>query len=214
MKTFKQYITEYSSFDPGVEERMYNLGYKFLGKGVDQMTFKKPAETFVVKIFGTNSRGYSQDHKMFIDWFDYCKKNPSNKFLPKIHDWKPFDWTDDFGDSRYLQIKMEMLKPVPREWVNALTALAAFVENNYRNDKELKNMINKVKSLDRDGPMHDQYAKLMLILDGEKDFDLLVSTLKELFKIGAKKGWDWDLHPGNFMLRGDSTPVIVDPWVV
>ena len=48
---------------------------------------------------------------------------------------------------------------------------------------------------------------------GEQGVHLFWDTLEELYRIGRRKGWGWDLHSGNFMMRGQ-TIVIVDPWVV
>ena len=46
------------------------------------------------------------------------------------------------------------------------------------------------------------------------DIYLLADTMSKLYKLGEKKGWGWDLHYGNIMLRADGTPIINDPWVV
>ena len=46
------------------------------------------------------------------------------------------------------------------------------------------------------------------------DIYLLADTMSKLYKMGEKKGWGWDLHYGNIMLRKDGPPIINDPWVV
>lgn len=57
------------------------------------------------------------------------------------------------------------------------------------------------------------FAKLLKDL-GEDNFKLFYNTMKKLAKISESKGWTFDLHSGNFMLRENGWPVIVDPWVV
>ena len=50
--------------------------------------------------------------------------------------------------------------------------------------------------------------------DSMDNMYLLADTMANLYKIGRSKGWIWDLHYGNIMLRADGTPVINDPWVI
>ena len=63
--------------------------------------------------------------------------------------------------------------------------------------------------------MPDYYkdkAKKLAKQLGEKKLQLLLETIVALYKISQKKGYNWDLHGGNVMMRGNA-PVIVDPWV-
>jgi hypothetical protein len=49
---------------------------------------------------------------------------------------------------------------------------------------------------------------------GKADLITLTKTLVALRNIAnKKKGWIFDLHADNFMMRG-KTPVILDPWVI
>jgi len=48
-------------------------------------------------------------------------------------------------------------------------------------------------------------------LGSESKAMLFYNTVKSLFLTSSRHNWRWDLHAGNFMMRGQ-TPVIVDPW--
>lgn len=215
MKTFKEYLTE-SMFNRGVDLHMTKLGYVRLGRGVDQTAYHKSGDNFIIKIFGTNGSIGNKDHDMFKVWFDYCKANhSSNKFLPKFIDWSPFDFDTKNKKNRYLQIKMELLKPVPSEFEQSLSQIATIIDRNSMwGPKITDNKIKTVKDLKSDPWINNHHAQMMLLLHGEKDFDLMVKTIKDLVSIAKKKNYEMDLHYGNFMIRGDSTPVIVDPWIV
>ena len=47
---------------------------------------------------------------------------------------------------------------------------------------------------------------------GEQGTHQLIKTVFTLRKIALQKGYTFDLHAGNYMMRG-KTPVITDPWV-
>lgn len=217
MKTFKEYLIEHSMFNRGVDLRMTKLGYKRLGRGVDQTAYHKSGDNFIIKIFGTSQgSGGNKDHDMFKVWFDYCKANHSNnKFLPKFYDWSPFDFDTKGGKNRYLQIKMELLKNVPTEFDESLSEIASLINDHSEwGPKITSDKLKTVKDMKSfPNRINDHHAQMMLLLHSEKDFDLMVKTIKELVSIAKKKNYEMDLHYGNFMMRGDSTPVIVDPWV-
>ena len=54
----------------------------------------------------------------------------------------------------------------------------------------------------------------LLKLIGEQKMKLFYETITILSEIGEEKGYRLDLHGGNFMLRDNGWPVIVDPWAV
>ena len=43
---------------------------------------------------------------------------------------------------------------------------------------------------------------------------LLIKTIAQLYKLGERKDYGFDLHKDNFMSRKDGSLVINDPWVV
>ena len=222
MLTFKEFLCEWSFTSKKVDRHMEKLGYKKLGNGVDQTAWAHPNDKDnIIKIFGTaldkDDRGeFTEGHLMFKWWVNYCQKHDSNPFLPNFEGWESFEK----NDAKYLQIKMERLGKIPDDVGRALEGSLAYW-GVQKNELYRKNGFRGVKNFNdddevrgkADGKRNDGVAQLMMLL-GEKKFNLLFETIAELGKIGRKKGWDIDLHAGNFMYRNDGTPVIVDPFVI
>lgn len=226
----KQFITEFSTYDGEITRVMTKKGYKLLGSGVDQTAFLEPGTGQVLKIFGTQpgtgTERYSKDQLMFIYWANYCAAYKNNPFLPKFSGWETFDWKGN----KYLQIRMERLGPLPDGWAQALSELAGdnytYEKDEYEAERERNKQIAdraaQIGTDNRDswwGKKRErsqaQVAHNELVIQlGREGYDRLLHTLEDLFKTSRKKGWGYDLHGGNFMIRNDSTPVIVDPWVV
>ena len=209
----EELVDEWSTTDDEIDAILKKKGYKKLGAGVDQSAYLEPGTGHVLKIFGTQTsatapkqaRGkpqFSADHKMFFAWAEYCNKNANNPFLPKFSGFESFY----FKGQTYLQIRQEQLT------------------SNLNMGKLAETMANAIE----DGEDFEEYQDLLPIeysrayvgllsqfkkQVGERGVHLFWDTLEELYRIGRRKGWGWDLHSGNFMMRGQ-TIVIVDPWVV
>lgn len=198
-------LTEYSYTDKKIEKILTKKGYKKLGAGVDQTAYLEPGTGFVLKIFGTQ-RGdaFSADQEMFFDWAKYCMKNKNNPFLPKFGGYESFVLDGD----RYLQIRQEALKSSGVTG-RVLAIMAVAIEEEGAQDLgEVEDVIDE---------LYDEYAnayqKFIKQL-GPKATQKLFNTMMDLYKISLNNGWMFDLHSGNFMLRNDGTPVIVDPWAL
>jgi hypothetical protein len=198
---------------------MLKKGYKYLGKGVDQSAYLEPKTGKVLKIFGTQEgkEGYSKDQLMFKAFANYCEKNKSNEFLPKFDGWEGFE----YGGKKFLQIRMEKLQDLPRQLGFALENLSEEIDHSHNKAKIVNDIIMHVHELDEDGEspvllLPDQAAEIekLMVLLGEKQFRLLLTTMGELSKIAYEDNYRYDLHGGNFMHRNDGIPVIVDPWVI
>jgi hypothetical protein len=219
MKTFKQFILEWSHTPDSITKYLKARGYKLLGKGVDQTAFLEPSTGEVLKVFGSHWSGDNPSHHMFKYWADYCKKHSSNPFLPKFSGWTEFTYEAD--GKKYLQIRMEKLQKLPNKLGSVLSDLSYEIESS-DNPRVLKQKIIKCLGMqDEEMWKHaglninffDEINKLAILL-GEKDFNLLIDTIIDLSKIAKKQNYDIDLHNGNFMHRNDGTPIIVDPWVI
>jgi hypothetical protein len=193
-----------------VPEELVNVlrskGYKLLGSGVDQYAFLEPGTGQVLKIFGTEPvffgpprRGYSKAQEMAIFWINYCKEHADNPFLPKFSDWAPFV----FNKQKYLQIRMERLGKFPYNCNWELAEIASAVDSYGR-----FNLDGYLRSTLR----YDEDMRLQTHLGGD-GIKLLWDTLKDILAVGKKHRWYYDLHQGNFLIRNDGTPVIVDPWI-
>jgi hypothetical protein len=222
-----EFLGEYSYTDADLRAEMEQQGYTLLGEpGVDQTAYLEPGGTGVLKIFGTQ-RGhtgddYTPDQKMFIYWADYCKKNKANPFLPKYSGWEPYM----FDGSRYLKIKMEQLIKMPDALGMALEGLA-HDSNRDRwrlpsGRKFAKNLRAADIGTDKQVDWHTQPQPSasrkglneLIILLGQRKYNLLKRTIENLASMAQANGWRLDLHRHNYMMRYNSTPVIVDPWVV
>lgn len=229
-------LQEFSHTPRKITDILVKKGYTFLASGVDQTAFLEPGTGLVLKIFGTQrgtkANKLTPDQKMFGFWTKYCSKHPDNPFLPKFSGWETFV----FEGNTYLQIRMERLQKLPEYTARILAALAS--DNVSFNHPFLRNVqaagereVQKKKERRDAGignhaignlpakPKHplsliqDAHNELVILL-GEQHYNLLLDTLADLYEISRKKGWTYDLHPGNFMHRNDGMPIIVDPWVI
>lgn len=236
----KEFLNEWSNTSKNVIQYLQDKGYKLLGQGVDQSAFEEPNTGKVLKIFGSKkfkTIKANPGHIMFEVWHEYCTKNKSNPFLPKFNGWTYFD----FEDQTYMQIRMERLIPVESGIANALEMLANNFERipNNKFDEVVEFILNQIGKdisdkmrYDIDAKINDDDPPILLKLDfsiaayaldelnqlmimiGKNKFVQLLRTIKEVAELSKKKGYQFDLHAGNFMHRNDGIPVIVDPWVV
>ena len=198
-------LQEYSTTSSKIDKILTKKGYKKLGAGVDQTAYLEPGTGYVLKVFGTQGgESFSPDHKMFFAWAKYCMKNSTNPFLPRFAGYESFVLDGD----RYLQIRQEVLKPAGRVGL----VLEIFAEAIEEDDADtLQEAEEYVADFNRS--YIPDLTKLKKQL-GPGGLQLLFSTMLRVYVTGRKNGWTFDLHAGNFMVRNDGTPVIVDPWVL
>lgn len=195
----EQSVSELSYTDPGIRKHLLALKYKPAGQGGDQSTWLAP-DGSILKIFGTQEgqQGMTEDHRMFVYWANYAKKNAANPYMPKFSDWAEFEYPQGSGQT-YLQIKMERLSPIT--------------------DQNMQNVLDQMDlQVEKGWP----YARFIALVDarlGSKITDTMDPWIKTLYplveklnQIAVKNGWGLDAHADNFMLRGNQL-VIVDPWV-
>ena len=127
--------------------------------------------------------------------------NSDNPFLPRFDGYESFEWKGQ----TYLQIRQEPLNSA-RQIGSILAEIAENVGSQTLPWKEFsQGKVFYSKKILAD--------KLIKLLGSESKAMLFYNTVKSLFLTGNKHGWTWDLHGGNFMMRG-KTPVIADPWVI
>lgn len=202
----EQVLDEFSMFDRGIRKELENKGYQALGAGVDQEAYLEPGGQTVLKIFGTqgNKDKLSPDQKMFAKWAEFCQRNSDNPFLPRYSGWTPFKYKGE----TYLQIRTELLRrpknPKERNLVAAIARLGYAFERYGISFLDLSK--NKLSA-----PSYRLVSQAV----GEDNVPLLMNTLLELIhKTITKKRYNWDLHPGNIMLRPNGQVVINDPYVM
>lgn len=209
---------------PNLKSHLQKKGYTFLGSGIDQAAFLEPNKKTVLKIFGAGygTMGHKSDdvkfsieHQMFATFANYCKKNATNPYLPKIYGWEPFI----YEKHTYIQYRTELLKSVTKSLTYACALVLQFISKLIdRSRKSKKEIIDSIKSQDEnewdylDGRNYSEGLAILSIHLGE-GIDLFLSTIYDLAKIGKSKGYDLDLHGGNFMINSKGDIVIVDPWV-
>ena len=202
----EQVLDEFSMFDRGIRKELEKKGYQALGAGVDQEAYLEPGGQTVLKIFGTqgNKDKLSPDQKMFAKWAEFCQRNSDNPFLPRYSGWTPFKYKGE----TYLQIRTELLRPpkTPQEknLVAAISRLGYAFERYGISFLDLSK--NKLTA-----PSYRIVSQAV----GKDNVPLLMNTLLELIhKTITKKRYNWDLHPGNIMLRPNGQVVINDPYVM
>lgn len=212
----EELIDEWSETHEDIADILTKKGYKLLGSGVDQTAFLEPGTGLVLKIFGTQDASHSKtgkvkhtkDHKMFFEWAKYCMANADNPFLPKFSGFTSFI----YDNQTYLQIRQERLTECPSDLGHTIEA----VSDNITAVPKQQRTIDKILPGAREhlGRWYqDDLSTLEKYLRHPTATSQLLLTMAELSVISTKKGYVWDLHSGNVMMRG-KTPVIVDPWVV
>jgi hypothetical protein len=197
----QQVLDEFSTMHHGIRKALEKKGYRALGAGVDQEAYLEPNGQTVLKIFGTqgNKKKLSADQKMFAKWADFCQRNSDNPFLPKFSGWETFNYKGEL----YLQIRTEFLRP-SGELGRAISKLGDALDYS---EADYYTISTK--------PRTAGSYKIVSNAVGEKNVPLLLNTLLELiYKTHKKKGYNWDLHGGNIMLRPNGQPVLNDPYVV
>lgn len=209
--------------NPQIKDILIKKGYKYLGKGVDQIVFLEPATGLILKIFGT-SKGLSGSateltnaQKSFKIFYELSKADPNNEFLPNIMGYEPFM----YGGKPYLQIRMERLfefnKPSVKNWNEVLADMADAIEQNKKFDdfwSEATKPVSKnlpvwrqIRNMTRQETMQQ-----VIMHVGQDGLKKLWNTVTMLKKVAKKNDYRLDLHQGNFMLGSDGTPVISDPF--
>lgn len=194
--------------DPRINPIMLKKGYKRLGGGADAVAYLAPNGQ-VLKIFKTNQKtslGYfSENQGMGIDWIRYCQANKSNPFLPKFSGLESFEFPESSGNM-YLQIRMERLGKFPMKWEYELANMADAIDDQWINFDDYIDA-----RIPTEFKAEDRAATLVMHL-GKDGMKKLWDTMKALNRICEHNDWNWDMHSGNFMIRNDSTPVILDPY--
>ena len=203
-----------AQFDPEIKKILLDKGYKYLGKGVDQMAFLEPDGSAVLKIYGTTP-GYigrlTTKQKSFKTFYDAIKRDPTNEFLPEIYDYKMFE----FGKPPmvYLEIKMERLskfKGGAEGWNFLLANMASNVKNYVPVNKYIKSLEDEIEKGQR---VRHGLERLIIHL-GTEGLRKMYKTIFNLYQLAKYNGYKLDLHDGNFMIDSDGNPVITDPfWV-
>ena len=203
----EEQLDEWSHTDSDIRQELEEKGYEFLDSGVDQSAYIEPGTGWILKIFGTQksakfkgSPQFSQDHKMFFKWAKFCMDNSDNPFLPHFDDYDSFKWRGQ----TYLQIRQEPLTSA-KQISGLLAEISESIGSETSSWKEFSQSKSYYKKILAD--------KLIKLLGSEQKAMLFYNTVLSLFLTGNKHGWTWDLHGGNFMMRG-KTPVIADPWVI
>lgn len=210
----EELITE-AHFDPGIKQFFLDKGYKYLGKGVDQMAFLEPDGNTVLKIYGTTPKGGYQGkltakHKSFKTFYDAIKRDPTNEFLPEIYDYKLFE----FGELNdpYLEIRMERLSKFNKGaegWNFLLANMAGYAENGYSVNQYIKSLKDEL-----DSPIVRKGLETLIIHLGTEGLRKMYKTIFNLYQLAKYNSYKLDLHDGNFMIDSDGNPVITDPfWV-
>ena len=208
----QEFTEGYNEIDDRIHIILAQKGYKKLGQGIDQAAYLEPGGRTVLKVFGADieaSTKFSSSHRMFFTWAKYCMANPDNPFLVKFDDYESFV----YAGRRYLQIRQELLKPIPLDLYRQVAALS-HLPLDYNIVFKGPETLGRVMKKDRYFT-EVQYEWVMELVDflGKDAVTLLSKTLLKVNQIARKKGYDIDLHQGNYMVRSDLTPVIVDPWV-
>lgn len=211
-----EFIKE-AGFAGGIKDVLLSKGYKFLGAGQDQDAYLEPGTGMVLKIFGTGKQSsdrFTKGQQSFIDFANFCMANPNNQFLPYFDGWERFEFNGDY----YLQIRVERMfdsaKHLASSWILEMVADGAVKSKDSTTFVEwYDNLVKKYSKPELQYlKVRDDIHKLVMLLGGEKECELLWDTIRQLYKLAKSKGYVLDLHQGNFMLGGDGEIIISDPF--
>ena len=191
-----------------------NAGYKQAGTGVDAMVFKKDSTHVAKLIFPQNPANMSESVRVFIEFYNFCKNNPS-KHLPEFQELNEVEVDGEV----FTQIIMEKLLPIKAgsieeamvwilgdsapmniTWDELYDAIFQFaVWQDYPGPSTADDILMSVQDL--------SYKQL-------QEYAELYDLMQVLYKTGQAQKMGWDLHTNNVMRRKNGTLVITDPWVL
>lgn len=196
--------------------KLQQLGYKKLGAGIDATVWSKD-DGHVIKIIMPSVDRETADNA-FVFFYEICKNNQHNNFLPKFIDIGGAHHTVfEINGTPYRQIAMEQLYPIKRGspeealvWALSDLSTVAFIKWH----DVLKQL--KTPSFWK----HYQYGTrwkpaVAMLADpkSEEYYHNLFSTMQDLHNEGRSAGHSWDLHTENVMQRKNNELVITDPYM-
>lgn len=196
--------------------RLKELGYTKLGGGVDATVWSKE-DGHVIKILMPSEDRETADNA-FLFFYDICKDNQQNQFLPKFIDISGSHHSVfELNGTPYRQIAMERLQPIKRGsieealvWALSDLATVAFIKW-----RDVLKELNKPKFWEH-YPYGNRWKPAVALLQNpqaEEYYHDLFSTMQDLYNEGRSAGHKWDLHTENVMQRGNGSLVITDPYL-
>lgn len=195
-------------------------GWKRIGSGMDKTAFERYDKPNAILLVVDRDRG----QKTFLNWVEFCKKHSEIEYLPRYSSIK----NGEFEGEHYTFVIMEKLYKNTKigasliqamvdcidadmtfeEWIEYLSKSTTGYTNNlngiWHNDAvDWAHPIGNYRSVDSILNDKEQVQQL-------KDFYNLVLAACE---VGVNHGYVADLHSANIMMRADTTPVIIDPWI-
>lgn len=194
----------------GIEQMASDAGYVRIGQGVDARVYDRrgPGKRVVKVMPGYKGSSTEDAGKGFQVFYDFCKMNSKNKFLPKFY---KTGYTKPTIE-RVKFVHMEKLDPV--NWKRA----------NLWSYRELVNIATDRPDIDtftqllgelRDLGDRADWSTLIQDLANPKsrpNMRLFFQTLIKLHKLSQSEQMDFDLHDQNIMQRKNGQLVITDPF--
>ena len=203
----QEFIPEYETGTPHsreIQRTLRQAGYQKLGGGVEATAWARD-DGRVIKIIMPGITTPDSAQRTFREFYRMTQQSPSPH-------WPVFyKMQDQAGRSSafarfeiqgqpYMQIAMERLRPMTARDKEIVNVMHDYINDNWDRVKFL--LQDRIPSFAHDIP-RDREAKL-------KSF---FRTLKVAKSNARRLGYEFDLHPGNVMRRGDGTLVITDPWI-
>lgn len=210
-------------------ERMYHcmkeasvIGTR-LGEGSLSTCWTSPLfPGYVAKTNGMTSYDSHQNDGQGY-WIQWCAENQNNPYVPKIlFLWIDWDESNDGTPLNRFFVIQEQLYPFQnhngsvfasdfRCWVHKDTR-NQFMPNVQRFEQvsEHNRFVGFRSPCDRTILSNQLFESLKHVSYNLEDLECIKSGIHSTAKISG--GW-YDLHPGNFMLREDGTPVVCDPII-
>jgi hypothetical protein len=162
-------------------EAAQKSGWILKGSGAFGAVFWKAGKPYVYKVFFDPDTAY----RTYIEW---CLKNQHNPFVPKVGKIIKVPGTDIFIN------KIELLTRAD----DNVSAVKKYIDYDY-----LENVDKDSPFWRRSGMYVSSLEKALVSLyKNNRDFRDLIDHLKE--------DWNFDVHWGNYMLRGEQL-VVIDP---
>jgi hypothetical protein len=187
------YPTKDSSGDPAspaqlaVMEIIEGMDQKRIGSGAFGVVYSERGSDVVYKVC---EAGSNKPYMSFVK--QLSKQQQYNPFLPKVYGCAVFT-SDVKGDSYFIVVMERLNDHRPGGFYDAIVKVEELVDPYARGqDKSATNLLPGLKTV------------------VPRPLRSAVSLLKRA-KRSAGKNAGWDLHGGNFMMRGDNQLVVIDP---
>lgn len=198
-----------------IQGHLKKNGYKKMGEGAGAMVYSKDAGSVIKIIFPVRISDMDTETEIWKTYYNICQFNTSPHLAKFVNIGGKHYETFVLDGEEFTMIAMEKLRKIPEGTIEE--AMVWLISDKVVARTSWAQTIDVILYPET-WKYFDGYDTEDLLGYIANNVDLIESewgpyfeVCEKLFNIGEQKGFFWDLHTENVMLRGN-VPVIIDPW--